>query len=48
MGIKYCPNGCGEIQCAMGQVYSNEGDTYWDVSIYYCPECSCVVDSYID
>ena len=34
-----CPNGCGEMACATGQISDNEGRTYWNVFIPYCPVC---------
>ena len=36
---RMCPNGCGELSYASGRINDNEGRTYWNVSIPYCPEC---------
>lgn len=34
-----CPNGCGKMETAYGNVEDNRHRTYWSVTIEYCPEC---------
>lgn len=37
-----CVNGCGDMDVATGHIYTNQGDTYFKVAIYYCPTCKYV------
>lgn len=34
-----CPNGCGDMEYAYGNIEDNNRRTYWEVSIRYCPKC---------
>ena len=34
-----CPNGCGALEVAKGKANTNDGRTYFRVSVTYCPEC---------
>ena len=37
-----CPNGCGELEIAYGRVDTINGDTYFKVSVEYCPKCKFI------
>ena len=38
-GKEQCPNGCGELEVANGRIDTNDGATYFKVSVEYCPKC---------
>ena len=38
-GKRECPNGCGALEVARGKADTNDGRTYFRVSVTYCPEC---------
>lgn len=40
--VNHCPNGCGELDTCNGHIDDNEGDTYFEVTIEYCPECKYI------
>ena len=47
-GVEMCPNGCGEMEHARGQVWENRGRTFWNVTIVYCPVCMYEHDAKVE
>ena len=39
-----CPNGCGDAEVTGGHIYTEDGKTYYNVTIVYCPKCLYIIE----
>jgi uncharacterized Zn finger protein len=37
-----CPNNCGKLEVAYGRIDTNNGNSWFKVTVEYCPECGYI------